>query len=108
MTVTVLNTLMSARSPFLEAHRCDKRPGDREAAVHDLQRQRRQPARRGAVHDLAAVLRIENRKMTRALDLLLVLPPLVDVTPGVRADRRISDDAVRRARARLGRQRVRI
>src|SRR5256885_125080 len=57
--------------------------------------------RRGPSHS-RAVFRVEGRRMTGAEQHFSIADPLGHVAPGVRADRGVRDDAVRRACPRLG------
>src|SRR5262249_4848771 len=89
----------SLLSTYLSAERC----GHRERAVRDLQWKCGQPPRRRPEHDLRALARVEFRVVTRTLEDVLVAAfgfhPFRDGTPGMRANRRIGDDAAGRARA---------
>src|SRR5262249_18678581 len=98
------NAIETARaSSLLSTYLSDERCGHRERAVRDLQWKCGQPPRRRPEHDLRALARVEFRVVTRTLEDVLVAAfgfhPFRDGTPGMRANRRIGDDAAGRARA---------
>src|SRR5262245_18072237 len=80
-----------------DADASDERLGHRELAVYELKRKRRQGARGGTVHHRRALARIVVRIMTRALENLLLCHPSIHLATGVRTNRGIGNDAVRRA-----------
>src|SRR2546426_10783078 len=91
-----------------EARPSDERAGDDRETVRDLQRQRRQAARRRAVQDSGARLEVELREVARAFDGARRGLPVPLVTSGVRADGGVRDDAVHRPRAGVPIERPRI
>src|SRR5207245_10720802 len=82
--------------------------GYRGGAIPGLQRQGGQPSRRRAVQDPRALREGERREVARALDRARRRLPVPDVTPGVRAYRRIGDDAARGPGARVVVEPVRV
>src|SRR5262249_4549959 len=99
------NAIETARasSSLLGTYLSDERCGDRERTARELQWKRGRPPRRRPEHDLRALARVEFRVVARTLEDVLVaafgLHPFRDGTSGMRADRRVGDDAIGRARA---------
>jgi len=89
------------RSAWLEAGPANEGPVGDDHAIDNLDRQLRQPARRGAANDAASIPRIELRFMAGASESSCLSLPNRDVTAGVRADAGIGHDAVGRPGARV-------
>src|SRR3954451_12823574 len=101
-TPMTMKTAVSNRaaliSPFLEADRGRKRARRCQFPFDDRKRKSGQRPRRRTIHDLRAVFWIEDGEMTLTPEQPLVRLPIVHVTTGVSADRRIRHHAVRRPR----------
>jgi hypothetical protein len=89
------------RSAWLEAGPAHEAPAGDDHAIDDLDRQPREPARRGAANDMASIPRIELRFVAWASESSRLGLPERDVTAGVRADAGIGHDAVGRQDARV-------
>src|SRR5207247_2730334 len=88
-------------SARLEAGPAKEAPVGDDHAIDDLDRQPREPARRGAADDAAPLPRIELRVMAWASESSRLGLPQRHVTAGVRADTRIRHDAVGGPGARI-------
>ncbi|HZF07077.1 MAG TPA: hypothetical protein VE932_22265 [Patescibacteria group bacterium] len=88
-------------SAWLEAGPAYEAPAGDDHAIDDLDRQPREPARRGAANDAAPIPRIELRFVAWASESSRLGLPQRHVTAGVRADTRIRHDAVGRPGARV-------
>src|SRR5439155_1409477 len=101
--VVLLRLVVKAppRSARLEAGPAHEAPVGDDHAIDDLDRQPREPARRGAADDAAPLPRIELRVMAWASESSRLGLPQRHVTAGVRADTRIRHDAVGGPGARI-------
>src|SRR5665213_1322302 len=85
-----------------ESNRRREALGDHQLSLHDFERQGGKRTGRGTIQDLASVLRVVLRLVTRAEQHLILVNPFRYLAAGVRADRGIGEDAIRRAGTRLG------